>query len=108
MIPELREWSERKYQLIAVYNQIFSKGMKKYKRVYIDLFAGAGAGRYKENGQIVKGSPLLALDVDDKFDKYILCEYDVDKADALVKRITEFYPFVNYQVFQGDSNYMID
>ena len=108
LMPDIREWSERKYRLIAVYNQLFSKGMKKYKRVYIDLFAGAGAGRYKENGQIVKGSPLLALDVEYKFDKYIFCEDDIKKADALEKRINEFYPAVNYKLFQGDCNYIID
>ena len=108
LMPDIREWSERKYRLIAVYNQLFSKGMKKYKRVYIDLFAGAGAGRYKENGQIVKGSPLLALDVEYKFDKYIFCEDDIKKADALEKRINESYPTVNYKLFQGDCNYIID
>ena len=108
LMPDIREWSERKYRLIAVYNQLFSKGMKKYKRVYIDLFAGAGAGRYKENGQIVKGSPLLALDVEYKVDKYIFCEDDIKKADALEKRINEFYPAVNYKLFQGDCNYIID
>ena len=109
LIPEVGEWSDRKYSIVAVYNQLFSKGMKnKWKRIYIDLFAGAGVSKYRENGKIVKGSPLLALDVEYKFDKYIFCEDDIDKADALEKRINEFYPSVNYKVFHGDCNHIID
>lgn len=37
-------WSEKKYNLVGGYSEIFNAGIKKKftNRVYIDLFAGAG------------------------------------------------------------------
>ncbi len=74
--PEVGSWAETKYRLLALYDELFSTGMK-YKwneRVYIDLYAGAGCGRIKGTKKVLKGSPLLALTVAHPFDKYIFCE----------------------------------
>ena len=74
--PDVGSWAETKYRLLALYDELFSTGMK-YKwdqRVYIDLYAGAGYARVKGTKKILKGSPILALTVTHPFDKYIFCE----------------------------------
>lgn len=53
--PEVGSWAEEKYRLLALYDELFSTGMK-YKwdqRVYIDLYAGAGYGRIKGSKKIL-------------------------------------------------------
>ena len=56
-------------------------------RVYIDLFAGAGRSQIEGTSRIVLASPLLALEIIDKFDLYVFCEKDETKMDALIKRV---------------------
>lgn len=109
-IPEIREWTTKKYRLVANYMDMFSKGMKNKwdKRVYIDLFAGAGKSRYKENKKIFKGSPFLALDVEYKFDKYIFCEETDIRTEALRERIHKYYPEVDIDIIHGDCNQKVD
>ena len=74
--PEVGSWAETKYRLIALYDELFSTGMKNKwdQRVYVDLYSGAGFGRIKGTKTTLKGSPLLGLTVNDPFDKYIFCE----------------------------------
>ena len=71
--PEIGSWGTEKYSLVRNYSQIFASSMKnKWQcRVYIDLFSGAGRAKIKDNGKIVDGSPMIALGIDDPFDRYI-------------------------------------
>ncbi len=52
--PTVREWSLEKYKLVGSYCDIFTNGMKKKwnQLVYIDLFAGAGYAKIKENNKV--------------------------------------------------------
>jgi len=78
-------------------------------RVYIDLFAGAGISLIKDTSRKVLTSPMLALDIPDKFDKYIFCELDPANLDALQQRVERKYSnTVNVQYIQGDANLMTD
>jgi three-Cys-motif partner protein len=83
--PEVGSWAENKYRQITLYDELFSKGMKNkwHQRVYIDLYAGAGYSRIKGAQAPVKGSPLIALSVSTPFDRYIFCEEDKGKLQAL-------------------------
>ena len=78
--PDVGSWAETKYRLLALYDELFSTGMKYkwHQRVYIDLYAGAGYARVKGTKKILKGSPILALTVTHPFDKYIFCEETVN------------------------------
>ena len=109
-VPDIKEWSTRKYRLVANYMDLFSKGMKNKwdKRVYIDLFAGAGKSNYKEKKEIVKGTPFLALGVDYKFDKYIFCEKSDMKSEALKGRADKYFPECDIEVIHGDCNQNVD
>ena len=47
--PEVRRWAEIKYRLFSLYDELFATGMKNKwgKRVYIDLYAGAGTVEFR-------------------------------------------------------------
>ena len=108
--PEVREWSLLKYRLVGSYCDIFTAGMKNKwnQMVYIDLFAGAGFARIKESGKIYKNSALLALSTPTPFTKYILCEQDASRFDALSKRVMRDYSHLNVELVEGDSNANIE
>jgi len=107
-IPEVGPWSEKKYSLVRLYDEMFSTGMKNiWTRVYIDLFAGSGKVRIGNRGRVVLGSPLLALDVPDKFDRYIFCEQSSAKLEALRRRVEQMHPEADVH-FRGDCNECIE
>jgi hypothetical protein len=61
--PPVRKWAEEKYRLLFLYDELFASGMK-YKwdrRVYIDLYAGAGYNKIQDTETILKGSPTRCL-----------------------------------------------
>lgn len=102
-------WAEEKYRLLKGYYAQFSTGTKKTwpQRTYVDLYAGPGYSRIK-GGEILKGSPILALSVQDQFDRYILCEENPEYLAALKTRVARDYPFANVEFFAGDCNAQID
>ncbi len=108
--PEVGSWVEGKYRLVSSYDSLFSRGMKnKWDcRVYIDLFAGAGRSRIKGTNRILPGSPLLALSVQDKFDKYIFCEMSDSKLEVLKQRVVREYPEIDVSYIEGDCNVKVD
>jgi three-Cys-motif partner protein len=85
---QVRGWAETKYRLVSFYDELFATGMKDKwdKRVYIDLYAGAGYSRIQETTKILKGSPILAMTVQKPFDKYIFCEENPELMSALQTR----------------------
>ncbi len=103
--PAVGPWSEQKYRLISNYAQMFATSMKKkWSRVYIDLFAGAGRARIRETERIVSTSTLLALAVRDPFDRYIFCDIDSTCVAALRDRVERDYPGRDVRILEGDSN----
>jgi three-Cys-motif partner protein len=79
----------------------------KYKwgrRVYIDLYAGAGYNRVRGTDRILIGSPLLALTVADPFNKYIFCEREGDLLAALRVRAKRHAPEADVAYIPGDCN----
>jgi three-Cys-motif partner protein len=87
--PDVGEWGRQKYLRHWIYADIFSQAMKSAyaHRVYIDLFSGAGKARIRETGELVLGSPLLALSVSAPFTRYIFCEKDERNLDSLRARV---------------------
>jgi three-Cys-motif partner protein len=78
-------WTEAKHRLVAYYAALFSASMKDrwQQRVYIELYAGAGYSRIRDTERVIAGSPIQALTLKVPFDKYIFCEKDGDKLEAL-------------------------
>ena len=108
--PEVGSWAETKYRLVRMYNELFSTGMKKlwHKRVYIDLFAGAGKARIRKSNKTVLASPLLALNVPDKYDRYIFCDEDQRNIEALKARVAKEYSNIDVKFIVGDCNEKIE
>lgn len=100
---EVRRWAETKYRLVAMYDELFATGMKDKwgKRVYIDLYAGAGYSRIQGTSTVLKGSPILALTVQHPFDKYIFCEQDPGLIQALKKRANRIAPNAEIEFVNG-------
>jgi three-Cys-motif partner protein len=109
-IQDVGSWAEEKYRLVNLYNRLFSTGMKnKWDcRVYIDLYAGNGRSKIRETEHILESSPLLALGVPDKFNKYIFCEKDEEKLEILKQRVTTKCPRIDVSYIQGDCNSEVD
>ncbi|HYA64764.1 MAG TPA: three-Cys-motif partner protein TcmP [Candidatus Sulfotelmatobacter sp.] len=82
-------WTEEKHRLVAYYASEFSGAMKDkfQKRVYIELYAGAGYSRIRGTDRIIPGSPINALGLDVPFDKYIFCEENTELRQALETRV---------------------
>lgn len=104
--PEVREWSLDKYKLVGSYCDIFTSGMKdKWNQlVYIDLFAGAGYVKVIEKKRVYKNSAFIAMSLPNLFSKYILCEQDPERFEALSKRVQRDYSHLNVSLIFGDSN----
>jgi three-Cys-motif partner protein len=110
IVPEIGNWGEIKYKLVGNYCNIFTTAMKNKwgNLVYIDLFSGAGHAKIKQTGKIIKTSPLIALNLKNKFTHYIFSELDKEKHIALKTRIKKHNPDASYHVFNYDSNEKID
>lgn len=104
--PTVREWSLEKYKLVGSYCDIFTNGMKFkwHQLVYVDLFAGAGYAKIKENGKTYLNSALLAMSIPSPFSKYILCEQDEERFEALSARVKRDFSHLNCELIKGDSN----
>ena len=61
--PEVGPWAETKHNVVSYYARLFSTGMKRKwkKRIYIELYAGAGYSKIRGSSKIIMGSPLRAL-----------------------------------------------
>jgi three-Cys-motif partner protein len=110
IIPEVGPWVDSKYRHIALYDELFSSGMKNkwHQRVYVDLYAGAGYSRIKGSQIAVHGSPLIALSVSTPFDKYVFCEEDEEKLTALRKRVKATAPAADTAFIPGTCDKCID
>lgn len=104
--PEVGEWAEHKYQLLFHYANMFASSMKDKwdQRVYVDLFASAGKARVKNTSRIVLTSGLLALSVENPFDRYIFCESDPSLRAALKARVESAHPGKDVHYVAGDCN----
>lgn len=104
--PEVGSWAESKYRLVQLYNNLFATGMKKiwHKRVYIDLFSGAGKAKIKKANKFLSASPLLALKIPNQYDRYIFCDDDERNIDALQNRVKREFPLVDAHFICGDCN----
>ncbi len=110
LTPEVGSWAEKKYRLLALYDELFSTGTKNSwdQRVYVDLFAGAGKVRIRNTSKVINGSPLLALGVPNKFTHHIFCEENSALMTALKARVGRSNTGVSVQYLEGDCNQKIE
>jgi len=106
LMPEIGSWGEEKYRHVALYSALFVKAMRNKWDclLYIDLFSGAGRSRIRGTTRIVNASPMVVLGLYDKFDRYIFCEKERKKSEALRKRIKKDFSHLDTNVIYGDAN----
>ncbi len=106
-IPDVGSWAKEKYALVQTYCSVFTQSMKPPKwqsLVHIDLFAGAGYARIRETSEVVFTSSLLALGIQNQFNRYIFCDIDCDNNAALQARVQRLYPEVDARFLCCDVN----
>jgi three-Cys-motif partner protein len=103
---EIGYWSEVKLAILdeyaRPYNQIL--GARKLKTVYVDAFAGAGHHLSKGSGEVIKGSPVRALEVTPAFNFLHFVDLNHSRVEELA-RLSQGHP--NVTVHSGDANVVL-
>lgn len=109
-------WTDEKLEIVrkylAAYTQVLKN--KRFRRYYIDAFAGTGDRSAKETEEqtrldlpelnaMAKGSARVALEIEPPFDGYILIEKSRKRSEALL-RLKEEFPARNIQVLNEEAN----
>lgn len=102
------KWSVRKLSALRRYLQSYRLVLKNtpFTTVYIDAFAGAGTeAEDAEAMEYRQGSPLIALEIEPKFHRFLFIEKDGKKLNRL-RETVERKGFGNYPIsyLQGDAN----
>ena len=102
-------WIRRKHYYLREYAKIFTIGMGKKWRgglTFFDFFAGPGRCLIEQTGEVVDGSPLIALQ--HSFNKYIFVEQTPALMEALRKRCNHSPKFSSIDFIQEDCNRCIN
>jgi three-Cys-motif partner protein len=110
MAPEYDEigiWSEVKLAIIKEYAAAYSKilaNQRRLKWLYIDAFAGPGVHLSKTTGEIVEGSPLIALKTTPPFSEY----HFIDADEARAVQLREIAgPRPDVHIYSEDCNQVL-
>ena len=101
-------WTEEKLNIFTSYldSYLIALHNQKFKKIYIDAFAGTGEIETSDGEQYLAGSAKLALEAKEKFDFYYFIESDEKKTIELQRMIdTDFvYLKKRVRVYCGDAN----
>ena len=101
-------WTEQKLEMVSKYLNFYLIALKnkRFKKVYIDVFAGTGSILSKDEEKLMAGSAKRALKIEEKFDRYYFVEYDKDKVLELRNMVHSEFPALEDRVDirQGDAN----
>lgn len=102
------DWTEEKLNIFTSYLDAYliALNKQKFKKIYIDAFAGTGEIETRDGKQYLVGSAKRALSSDKKFDYYYFIEADPQKAAELQKMINTEFPQIRRiaKVYCGDAN----
>ncbi|PJF32146.1 MAG: hypothetical protein CUN51_00515 [Candidatus Thermofonsia Clade 1 bacterium] len=102
-------WAKDKLRILEAYMDAFSTAMRNKNWCafhYVDIMAGSGKNRIRETGEILLGSPLIALD-QPIFTKYFFCEADSETFEALERRVAAHPRGAMAKLYNADSNAVI-
>jgi three-Cys-motif partner protein len=103
------QWSFDKHDYIHRLAGIFSTGMKNKSRFrcFIDLFAGPGRCVIEDTQTEFPGSPLLAIDIRDRFTQYIFNDINPASIAALRSRVARLNDAPVPVYFTQDCNSVV-
>lgn len=101
-------WTEEKLNIFTSYLDAYLIALQnqKFKKIYIDAFAGTGEIETSDGGQFLVGSAKRALASEKKFDHYYFIEADSQKAGELQDMIDSEFPQMRriVTIYCGDAN----
>lgn len=101
-------WTEEKLNIFTSYLDAYLIALQnqKFKKIYIDAFAGTGEIETSDGGQYLVGSAKRALASEKKFDHYYFIEADSQKAGELQDMIYAEFPRMGriFTIYCGDAN----
>ena len=101
-------WTEEKLNIFTSYLDAYLIALQnqKFKKIYIDAFAGTGEIETSDGGQFLVGSAKRALTSEKKFDHYYFIEADSQKAGELQNMINSEFPQMRgiVTIYCGDAN----
>lgn len=106
-----QDYAKDKLTILKVYMARFTTAMKdKPWRAlnYVDLQAGPGKNKFSPSGDILLGSPLLALTTRYPFDNLYLVEMGASEYEALEKRVGANERAASVKTFHADCNVAVD
>lgn len=111
-------WTEIKLDILRKYLNFYTTALKNkpYELLYIDAFAGSGSRSEKipnapllgENEKKLEyaGSARIALDIENKFDRYLFIEANKERYDAL-DALKSDYPSQYIKIENSDANQIL-
>lgn len=105
------QWTNEKLAILRAYLDAYTTALKNqpFTLTYVDAFAGPGSyaefmDEYAEFHEFRRGSPMIALEIDDKpFDKLLFIEEDARAAGGLMS-LTNNYSGRQVEVKRADAN----
>ena len=101
-------WTEEKLNIFTSYLDAYLIALQnqKFKKIYIDAFAGTGEIETSDGEQYLVGSAKRALAASKKFDRYFFIEGDEKKAAELREMVNTEFPHLTriVTVYCGDAN----
>lgn len=109
-LRESGSWAAEKLDYLRRYIDVFETSMREkwLLRNYVDLLAGPGKNLIRETGEILMGSPLLALTTKYPFTAYFFVDFEADTSQALRQRCSASPHADRVQVLTGDCNVEVE
>ena len=106
------DWTVEKLNIFTSYLDAYLIALQnqKFKKIYIDAFAGTGKIETRDGNQFLEGSAQLALSANKKFDQYYFIEHEPEKSKELENMINTQFPELKgrTKVYCGDANVMLE
>jgi len=114
-VAQVGLWSSEKLDLLRCYlggepgrGGFLPATRRASERYYVDLFAGPGQDQIRDNGQIIDGSPVIALKAGPpSFTRLFWIDADPDNVESL-RAHTRAHPTRGITVLEGDANEKVD
>jgi three-Cys-motif partner protein len=115
MIPMPRvvgDWTKDKLRILESYLPGYLQATTRtVERIYVDAFSGPGKNQLESTGEIIDGSPLLALKAQasngTRFDRFYFIDEDRRLLDELHSHIEELRESRPCTILHGDVNTML-
>ena len=102
------DWTAKKLNFFTRYLDAYLIALQnqKFKKIYIDAFAGTGEIETSDGEAYLAGSAKRALSAERRFDHYYFIESDESKASELEHMINTEFPHLKRftTVYRGDAN----